>query len=244
MIDDHSKTAPHAIFTKKKFAMVLATGLAIWATAMVGLGLVFGWHHIATTAAWFFTKAALLTFGGAYAVLPYVYQGVVSHYHWLSAGQMIDGLALGESTPGPLIMVITFIGFVAGWGNDFLSSPFWSGLVLAAVVTFFTFLPSFIMIFLGGPFIETTHNNIKFTAPLTVITAAVVGVILNLALFFAYHVFWPNGFGDNIAGAMAGVDWLSVLLAGICFIGLTKFKRSTLQIIIASGALGVVRGLF
>ena len=133
---------------------------------------------------WFFTKAALLTFGGAYAVLPYVYQGAVEHYGWLTATQMIDGLALGETTPGPLIMVVAFVGFVGGWTKAAVRTGCarsWPASPAAAVVTFFTFLPSFLFILLGGPLVETTHGDLKFTAPLTGITAAVVGVIVNLA---------------------------------------------------------------
>lgn len=154
---------------------------------MAAFAVTYGWHGTLTQIGWFFTKAALLTVGGAYAVLPYVYQGAVEHYQWLTPVQMIDGLALGETTPGPLIMVITFVGFVGGWvkpvfGGDAL---FASAFAASAVATFFTFLPSFIFIFLGGPFIETTHGNLKLTAPLTAITAAVVGVIFNLAMFFA-----------------------------------------------------------
>ena len=143
---------------------------------------------------WFFTKAALLTFGGAYAVLPYVYQGAVEGYQWLTPGQMIDGLALGESTPGPLIMVVAFVGFVGGWTKAISVLPGcrWRG-SRASVATFFTFLPSFLFILAGGPVIESTHGELRFTAPLTAITAAVVGVIVNLGAFFAWHVFWPRG---------------------------------------------------
>ena len=172
------------------------------------LALVYGWDGAFTQIGWFFTKAALLTFGGAYAVLPYVYQGAVEHYQWLSPVQMIDGLALGETTPGPLIMVVTFVGFVGGWTKEAFGPEaiFASAFVASAIATFFTFLPSFIFILLGGPFIETTHGNLKLTAPLTAITAAVVGVIVNLALFFAYHVFWPSGlraFGPGSACGLA-----------------------------------------
>ena len=136
---------------------------------------------------WFFTKAALLTFGGAYAVLPYVWQGG-RHYGWLSPTQMIDGLALGETTPGPLIMVVAFVGFVGGYfdaqtralfGPEML---FVAGAVAATLVTWFTFLPSFVFILAGGPLVEATHGELRLTAPLTAITAAVVGVIPNLAL--------------------------------------------------------------
>ena len=154
---------------------------------------------------WFFTKAALLTFGGAYAVLPYVYQGAVEQHQWLTAAQMIDGLALGETTPGPLIMVVAFVGFVGGWTKEVLGPDalFLGGALAAAVVTFFTFLPSFVFILAGGPLVEATHGKLEFTAPLTAITAAVVGVILNLALFFAYHVLWPQGFGGRFDAVSA-----------------------------------------
>ncbi len=137
-----------------------------------------------------------MTFGGAYAVLPYVNQGAVEQHHWLTASQMIDGLALGETTPGPLIMVVTFVGFVGGWTHAATQglSPGIAGLARARlVVTFFTFLPSFVFIFAGAPLVEATRGLRQFTAPLTAITAAVVGVILNLAVFFAMHVFWPAG---------------------------------------------------
>jgi chromate transporter len=151
----------------------------------------FGWRGAFTQMGWFFTKAAFLTFGGAYAVLPYVYQSAMEHYHWLSDTQMIDGLALGETTRGPLIMVVTLVDFLAGWNQRPLGSDaFLMSAVLAAViVTYFTFLPSFVFILAGDPLVESTHSNLKFTAPLSAITAAVLGVILNLAVFFAWHVF-------------------------------------------------------
>ena len=160
-----------------------------------------------TQMGWFFTKAALLTFGGAYAVLPYVYQGAVETHQWLNATQMIDGLALGETTPGPLIMVVAFVGFVGGWAKQVLGPEalFLGGALAATVVTFFTFLPSFVFILAGGPLVESTHGQLGFTAPLSAITAAVVGVILNLALFFAYHVLWPQGFGGRFDCAL-GAD--------------------------------------
>jgi chromate transporter len=184
---------------------------------------------------WFFTKAALLTFGGAYAVLPYVYQGAVIDYNWLTPTQMIDGLALGETTPGPLIMVVAFVGFVGGYikaalGPDAL---FLAGAVAATVVTWFTFLPSFIFIFAGGPLVESTHGDLKFTAPLTAITAAVVGVILNLAMFFGYHVLWPTGF--------AGIfDWVSALIALAAAVALIRFKRGVIEVIAACAVIGLV----
>ena len=190
LIDDDTPTPEHARFSVVRLSRVVVAGALLWLLPMGLLNAVFGWEHTFTQMGWFFTKAALLTFGGAYAVLPYVYQGAVDRFGWLSPEQMIDGLALGETTPGPLIMVVAFVGFVGGYlkqlfGPDAL---FLSGAVAASLVTWFTFLPSFVFILAGGPLVESTHNELKFTAPLTAITAAVVGVILNLALFFGYHV--------------------------------------------------------
>jgi chromate transporter len=237
-IDDHTPTPTHALFSRTKFIRVAAAGLAIWGTAMGGLFLGFGGDSLFTGMGWFFTKAALLTFGGAYAVLPYIYQGAVEHYQWLAPHQMIDGLALGETTPGPLIMVVTFVGFVGGWVKAALGPDalFASAFIASSVATFFTFLPSFIFILLGGPFIETTHGNLKLTGPLTGITAAVVGIIVNLALFFAYHVFWPQGMGSR-------VDVLSVMLAAIAMIALFRFKAGVIPVILGCGIAGMALNL-
>lgn len=235
LIDDDTPTPSHALFSWDKLWRMAGIGLAIWFAAMLVLVILYGWSATLTQMGWFFTKAALMTFGGAYAVLPYVFQGAVEHYQWLSPAQMIDGLALGETTPGPLIMVVTFVGFVGGWMSHALGidAIFASAVAAASVVTFFTFLPSFIFIFMGAPFIETTHGNLKFTAPLSAITAAVVGVILNLALFFAYHVFWPTGFES-------AVNWPSVLLAALSSIAIFRFKVGVIPVIIASGVLGMI----
>ncbi|WP_280152931.1 chromate efflux transporter [Piscinibacter sp. XHJ-5] len=235
VIDDDTPTPPHALHRWSRFARLATVGLLLWAIAMGALLAAVGWDGTLTQMGWFFTKAALLTFGGAYAVLPYVYQGAVEQHHWLSAPQMIDGLALGETTPGPLIMVVAFVGFVGGWtrqvlGPDVLAA---SGALAAAVVTYFTFLPSFVFILLGGPLVETTHRNLKFTAPLTAITAAVVGVILNLALFFAYHVLWPQGLSGRF-------DAVSALIAVSAAIALIRFKRGVMEVIGASAALGLL----
>jgi chromate transporter len=239
LIDDDTPTPEHAIFSGARLLKVVLIGSLLWLLPMALLTAGFGWAHTLTQMGWFFTKAALLTFGGAYAVLPYVYQGAVGHYGWLTPTQMIDGLALGETTPGPLIMVVTFVGFVGGYvkavfGPD---SLFLAGATAALLVTWFTFLPSFIFILLGGPFIETTHNDLKFTAPLTAITAAVVGVILNLALFFGYHVLWPKGFAG-------GFEWLSALIALGAAIALFRFKANVIHVIAACAVIGyLVRGL-
>ncbi|MCB5206674.1 chromate efflux transporter [Methylovorus mays] len=234
LIDDHTPAPTHAIFSWARFWKVALTGLAIWLLAMGGLIAAYGWHGAYTQMGWFFTKAALLTFGGAYAALPYVYQGAVEHYHWLTVPQMMDGLALGETTPGPLIMVVTFVGFVGGWVSEVFGAgaTVASAFVAAGIVTFFTFLPSFVFILLGGPFIETTHGKLKFTAPLSAITAAVVGVIVNLAVFFAYHVMWPQGLD-------ATVDWIAVMLALAAVIAIFRFKVGVIPVILTSGLLGM-----
>lgn len=221
LIDDDTPVPAHARFTWASLLKIILAGLILWSGAIGFLYAQYGWHGALTQMGWFFTKAALLTFGGAYAVLPYVYQGAVEHYHWLAPHQMIDGLALGETTPGPLIMVVTFVGFVAGWAKQLFGPDqlFLAGTAAAAVVTWFTFLPSFLFILAGGPLVESTHGNLKFTAPLTGITAAVVGVILNLAVFFAYHVLWPKGFSGRFDGVSALVGLGALLILFRCRVG-------------------------
>ncbi|HJV71901.1 chromate efflux transporter [Ideonella sp.] len=234
LIDDHTPTPDHARFSWAHFRRVLIVFALIWLAAMGALTALYGWDAVLTQMAWFFTKAALLTFGGAYAVLPYVYQGAVDHHQWLTAAQMIDGLALGETTPGPLIMVVSFVGFVGGWTKAIFGSEslFLAGAAAATVVTFFTFLPSFLFILLGAPFIESTHGNLKFTAPLTGITAAVVGVIVNLAVFFAWHVLWPQGFG----GAF---EWPSALIGIAAAVALFRFKLGVIPVVLGSALAGL-----
>jgi chromate transporter len=235
VIDDDTPTPDHAKFNFQHLLKVFVVGIALWVLAMTLLVTGYGWQATLTQMGWFFTKAALLTFGGAYAVLPYVYQGAVDHYHWLTATQMIDGLALGETTPGPLIMIVAFVGFVGGWTQHVfgVDSLLLSGIVAASAVTFFTFLPSFLFIFLGAPFIESTQNNLKFTAPLTAITAAVVGVILSLALFFAMHVFMHQQSAMHI-------DWVALLLAVVGFIALFRFKVSIIKLILSYALVGLI----
>jgi chromate transporter len=214
---------------------VLWLGVALWALPMAFLVLQHGWDHTLTQMSWFFTKSALLTFGGAYAVLPYVYQGAVEQFSWVTATQMMDGLALGETTPGPLIMVVAFVAFVGGYVKAVLGpdSLFLAGALAATLVTWFTFLPSFIFILAGGPFVESTHNDLKFTAPLTAITAAVVGVILNLALFFGYHTLWPQGFAGSL-------DIASALIAMGAAVALFKYKLNVMLVIGVCGLLGIL----
>jgi chromate transporter len=239
VIDDDTPTPAHAHFSWRGFVQFLAIGIAIWLAGMAALTAIFGWQAVYTQMAWFFTKAALLTFGGAYAVLPYVYQGAVTHYAWLTPTQMMDGLALGETTPGPLIMVVAFVGFVGGWQQAAMYSPLVSAVIAACVVTFFTFLPSFIFIFMGAPFIESTKNNLKLNAPLTAITASVVGVIVALALYFAIQVFLPKGF----VAKSAYFDWLAALAAALGFVALFKFKVNTIKLIGVFALLGLAHSL-
>jgi chromate transporter len=235
VIDDDTPTPAHARFSRRHLARVLVVGIGLWLLAMAALLATQGVHGTLAQMGWFFTKAALLTFGGAYAVLPYVYQGAVETHQWLSAAQMIDGLALGETTPGPLIMVVAFVGFVGGWAKQVLGPDalFFGAALAAAVVTFFTFLPSFIFILAGGPLVEATHGRLGFTAPLSAITAAVVGVILNLALFFAYHVFWPQGFGGSF-------DLPSALIAAGAAVALFRFKVGVRPLLAACAVVGPV----
>ncbi len=235
LIDDDTPAPEHARFRWPGLVRVAVIGGLLWLLPMAMLTASYGWDHTLTQMGWFFTKAALVTFGGAYAVLPYVYQGAVGHYGWLTPAQMIDGLALGETTPGPLIMVVAFVGFIGGYvqalfGPDML---FLAGATAAMLVTWFTFLPSFIFILAGGPLVESTHGDLKFTAPLTAITAAVVGVILNLALFFGYHVLWPQGF-------TAAFDGLSALITLAAAVALFRFKRGVIEVIAACAVTGLV----
>ena len=238
LIDDHTPTPPHARFATGRLARVVAIGLGLWALAMGALVATQGWQGTLAQMGWFFSKAALLTFGGAYAVLPYVFQGAVETHQWRSAAQMIEGLALGETTPGPLIMVVAFVGFVGGWNHAVLGPDalFLGAALAASVVTWFTFLPSFVFILAGGPLVEATHGKLGFTAPLSAITAAVVGVILNLALFFAWHVLWPQGFAGRF-------DLFSAVLMAAAALALFRFKLGVLPLLGACAGLGLAATL-
>jgi chromate transporter len=235
IIDDHTPSPAHAQFSISRTLRHSAIAFSCWLIPVGILLVIFGWKTLYPQLAWFFTKAALLTFGGAYAVLPYVYQGAVDHFHWLSANQMIDGLALGETTPGPLIMVVAFVGYLAGHIQHLIGSSnlFWFGVLGACVATWFTFLPSFFFILVGGPLIESTHGKLGFTAPLTAITAAVVGVIANLGLFFAYHVFLPRGLGGSIS-------WISMVICLFAGLALLKFQKGVMTVIAGSALVGLL----
>ena len=240
LIDDHTAVPDHARFSWARITTFLGVGLALGIGVFGVLLASYGWQGTLTQMGWFFTKAAFLTIGGAYAVLPYVYQGGVEQYGWLTGPQMIDGLALGETTPGPLIMIVTYVGFIGGWtkqvfGPDLLAL---SGVAGALVATFFTFLPSFLFILVGGPAVEASRHDIKLAAPLTAITAAVVGVIINLAVFFAWHVLWPQA---STAAPFAGrIEWFALVVGIAAFLALWRYKVDIMKVIGACAAAGLV----
>ena len=239
LIDDNTPTPEHARFSRIHLAKVVVVGALLWLVPMGLLTVSLGWTNTFTQMGWFFTKAALLTFGGAYAVLPYVYQGAVGHYGWLTPTQMIDGLALGETTPGPLIMVVAFVGFVGAYVQATFGpeNAFIAGALAAALVTWFTFLPSFLFILAGGPLVESTHDDLKFTAPLVAITAAVVGVVVNLAVFFAYHVMWPEGLKEQF-------DWTALGITLGAVLALFYFKWSVMQVLGVCAVIGLALRFF
>ncbi|MEB3265159.1 MAG: chromate efflux transporter [Cyanobacteriota bacterium] len=230
--DDHTESPEHARFSRTR----LAVTLLIWALALLlplavlaGAG---GWNGSLALMARFFTRVALLSFGGAYAVLPYVAQGAVEQFSWLSATQMLDGLALGETTPGPLIMVVAFVGFMGGWNQSLAagSSPWPLALAALLVTVWFTFLPSFGFILAGAPLVEASRGDLRFGAPLSAITAVVVGVIASLAMFFAGPVLWPAGAFNPWAALVV----LAALVAQL------RFRWSVLQVIGAAAAIGAL----
>jgi chromate transporter len=227
--NDDTPTPDHGRFSPQRLAQtLLIAGLAL-AVPLAGVSWWGGWDGVLATMARFFTRVALVSFGGAYAVLPYVAQGAVERFQWLSASQMVDGLALGETTPGPLIMVVAFVGFMGGWSQ--LGS--WGGAVAATLtVVWFTFLPSFVFILAGAPLVESSRGDLRLGAPLTAITAAVVGVIVNLALLFARPVLWPEAGPFNTAA-------LLILLGSL--LCLLRWRWSVLQLIAAAAGLGVLR---
>jgi len=242
VIDDDTPPPAHARFAPRRLAWTIAACAGLWAAAIGALAAAGDAGATLLAMAWFFTKAAFLTFGGAYAVLPYVTHGAVETYGWLTATQMIDGLALGETTPGPLIMVVAFVGFVGGWTREVFGAGALpaAGVAGAAVATFFTFLPSFLFILAGGPVIESTHGQLRFTAPLAAISAAVVGVIVNLAAYFAGHVFWPSGVG---AGVLAGVDGFALALFVLAAVALLRLGAGVVPVIAAAAAAGLAQAL-
>ncbi len=231
LIDDDTPIPEHAKFKWSRLLSFAVVGVALGFLVMSFLD-----NKVLHGMAEFFTKVSLVTFGGAYAVLPYIYQGGVEQYQWLNATQMMDGLALGETTPGPLIMVVAFVGFVGATVNEVLGvdSMLMSGFYGASVATFFTFLPSFLFIFLGGPGIEATRGDLKFSAPLSAVTASVVGVIVNLAVFFSLATLYQN----------QQIDWIALAITIVAFIALFRFKISIMSVIATSAMIGLSVSMF
>ena len=211
---------------------VTAVCLTLWWVPVLLTGAVLGWDHVLFRQGLFFSKAALVTFGGAYAVLPYVSQQAVEHYQWLQPGQMLDGLALAETTPGPLIMVLQFVGFVGAWQQPAPFSPLVGATLGAAITTWVTFLPCFLWIFLGAPYLERLREHRALTAALSAITAAVAGVVLNLAVWFGSHVLWP---------ADGAIDWLDGAIALVAFVGLVRWKWDIMAVVAGAAVVGLLR---
>lgn len=228
------QTPAHTRPSASRALRVAAIGLALWWVPIAALVWGRGPGDIFTQIALFFSKLAVVTFGGAYAVLAYMAQQAVESYGWLAPGEMLDGLGMAETTPGPLIMVVAFVGFVGAWTKEVFGPEALAlaGAAGAVVATVFTFLPSFLFIFAGAPFVETTHGQLRFTAPLTGITAAVVGVVVNLAVFFAWHVLWPHGFD----GAF---DWISAAIGAAAFFALLRLKLGVMTVVGASALAGL-----
>jgi len=236
VIDDHAAPPPHTLPSLTRSLRILVVGLVLWTLPLIGLIAWRGLGSLHFQEYKFFSLAALVTFGGAYAVLAYVTQVAAGSYGWITHTQAIDGLALAETTPGPLIMVLQFIGFMAGWNNPQGMSPAASAVTGAVIATYCTFLPCFFFIFLGAPYIEVLRGNKNLTGALTGVTAAVVGVILNLALVFGMAVIWPHGVDG-------GTDWFAAALSVASFVALYRFKVDVLWVVLTGGLLGLGRTL-
>jgi chromate transporter len=231
ILDDDAVTPAHAQPSLARALKIGAAGLALWWLPVLLTGLALGWDHTLFRQGLFFSKAALVTFGGAYAVLPYVSQQAVENYHWLNADQMLDGLGLAETTPGPLVMVLQFVGFLGGWNQPGAMSPLIGATLGAFLTTWVTFIPCFLWIFLGAPYIERLRGNERLTTALSAVTAAVVGVILNLAVWLGLHVLFP---GEQ------SVDWFAIVVSLIAFTGMVTWKWDLIPVVLGAGAIGVL----
>ncbi|HKQ08831.1 MAG TPA: chromate efflux transporter [Blastocatellia bacterium] len=236
VIEDDAPQAAHTLASRSRTLKILAAGVILWLLPFAALVWWRGWESVQAKEYRFFTQAAFVTFGGAYAVLAYVTQTTVNSFGWLTHAQAVDGLALAETTPGPLIMVLQFIGFMAGWNNAQGMNQAASGVLGALVTTYTTFLPCFFYIFIGGPYIERLRGNQRLTAALSGVTAAVVGVILNLAVVFGVAVIWP-------AGWRGGINWFAAALSVVAFLALYRFKVDVLWVVLAGGLIGLAYSL-
>ena len=234
VIDDSHDSPAHTQPTWTRAVKVLVVSLALWWTPVFVAAAWQGWDGVLAREGVFFSKAAMVTFGGAYAVLPYVGQQAVEHYDWLTAPQMLDGLGLAETTPGPLIMVVQFVGFLGGWNQPGALGPLAMATLAAAITTWTTFVPCFLWILLGAPHIERLRGNVRLGSTLTAVTAAVVGVVLNLAVWFGLHTFAPR------AGV---VDWFALAVGAVAFAAMQFFRVGIIPMVAASGALGLAWSL-
>jgi chromate transporter len=207
------------------------TWIVIWSMPLLLVGILLGTQHTVFREGIFFSKAAVVTFGGAYAVLPYVSQQAVEQYQWLRADQMLDGLGLAETTPGPLIMVLQFVGFLGGWNHPGNLPPLLAATLGALITTWTTFVPCFLWVFLGAPYIEKLRGAKQLTAALSTVTAAVVGVILNLAVWFGLHVIFPS---------TRQVDWFAVIVCAVAFMGMLRWKWNIIPVVLGSGLSGLL----
>ncbi len=235
VLDDDGETPDHARPSVARAARIVLVCALLWWLPIIALGMWRGWGDTLFQEGLFFSKAAVVTFGGAYAVLPYVAQQAVEHYRWLAPGQMMDGLGLAETTPGPLIMVLQFVGFIGGWNHAGTFTPLAAATLGALITTWATFVPCFLLVFLGAPHIERLRRNATISAALSAVTAAVVGVVLNLAVWFGLHVLFPNG---------RTLDWFALAIGAVAFIGMLKWKWGVIPVVIGSGLVGLVYQLF
>jgi chromate transporter len=207
------------------------TSILLWWSPIVLAGIWLGTHHAIFREGLFFSKAAMVTFGGAYAVLPYVSQQAVENYHWLGPGQMLDGIGLAETTPGPLIMVLQFVGFLGAWNQPGDLPPLLAATLGALITTWATFVPCFLWILLGAPYVERLRGIKSLSSALATVTAAVVGVILNLALWFGLHVIFPRS---------GNIDWFAVVVCATAFIGMLRWKWDIVSVVLGGGLLGLI----
>lgn len=229
---------------------VLLAGVALWGLPLLLLLLTLGAAHVYTQEAVFFSKMAVVTFGGAYAVLAYMTQQAVERYGWLLPGEMVQGLALAETTPGPLILVLTYVGFLGAYRDPGTLDPMLAGLFGATLSTWVTFVPCFLWIFLGAPYIERLRGHAGLAAALTGITAAVVGVILNLSIWFALHVLFRDvgewrGYGLRLPlPQWSSLDVTALLLGAGAMLAMLRFQVGLLTCLLSCAALGLALRLF
>ena len=239
VVDDDDVGEGHVAPSWGRAAKVLGVCGVLWGTPVLTVGLCQGWDCVLVREGMFFSKAAMVTFGGAYSVLPYVAQQAVENFGWLTAPQMLDGLGLAETTPGPLIMVLQFVGFLGAWNQPGELTPLVAATLGAAITTWVTFVPCFLWIFMGAPHIEQLRKNVRLTCALSAVTAAVVGVVLNLAVWFGWHVVRPTGAGATAAGVIGGTDWFVVAVGIGAFAAMQRWKVDVIPVVLASGALGL-----